>query len=59
MEPIGKGREEGWVRERKEDKLFGVKEREDMRDTGKEGMGIREQTERKRGAKRDWDISIV
>lgn len=33
------------MRERKEDKLFGVKEREDTRGAGREGMGIREQTE--------------
>ena len=37
-----------------------MKKREDMRDTGTEGMGIREQTEkRKVNAGRDWDISNV
>lgn len=38
--------------ERKEDKLFGVKEREDMRGAGTEGIGIREQTERNTEKKR-------
>lgn len=46
------------MRKRKEDKSFGVKEREDMREARREGMGIREQTGRNK-EKKDWDISSV
>lgn len=54
MELVGRGRTGGRESERR---TSCVKEREDMGDAGREGVGIKSKQREKRNAERDWDIS--